>query len=230
MVAPYAAAEAVMLLQPPLPYHPNRDPEPRHPLPFFCEGLKGCILSGLFVAGVITAVWTFSHPALPAMRVASASLSAVSIADGNSVSGECNVSLVLTNPNRGLTASYDRMEISLLYESQQVKLSQFHHQPIVQPGRSQIALEANLSFTGVSLGSDVASSMKHELERGSLGLAIEVFAEMEYSNVDQKRGSTRYMRAHCGGAMFEISPSDGARVFLNPYQECEVRVSRDIVT
>ena len=60
MVAPYAAAEAALLMQPPLPYHP--------PLPFFCQGV------------LIFVVWNFSHPAVPTLSVLSSGECNISLA------------------------------------------------------------------------------------------------------------------------------------------------------
>lgn len=214
-----------------------RDPEPeftsesqsgprlalaRRELLFFCSTLKWFILLFLFVVSFLVLMWMIFHPTFPLVSVASASMSSAAFT-ATAATADCNITLVVTNPNRHLTATYDKMEISLLYASQQVPLSQIHQPPIVQPKRSQITFQTNLGFSGVKLGKGVIASMKEDLNRGSLGLVLKISAVVKYRSGKWKT-KTRYMRAYCGGVSFGFTASNKPGIFLNPYQECEVYI------
>lgn len=204
-----------------------RDPAPRRPfvrreLPFFCRTLIWGLLIFLAIASFVVLMWLIFHPTFPQLHVASATMSTVTITT-TAATAECNITLLLTNPNRHLTTIYDRMEISLFYPSQQVLLSQDYQPPFVQPKKSRITIETNLSFTGVDLGSDVLKSMKQDLDRGSLSLGIKILAIVRYRNGNWKTKS-QFMRAYCGGVSFGFTSSNKPGIFLNPYQECEVYV------
>ncbi|KAL1541431.1 hypothetical protein AAHA92_25654 [Salvia divinorum] len=204
---------------------PAPEPEPllpsvRRELLFFCRTLKWCILGFIFLASFLVLMWIIFHPSFPLLNVVSASMSPVSFT-ATAASADCNITLVLTNPNHHLAASYDRMEISLLYASQQVPLSKFHQPRVVQRKHSQTTLQANLSFFGIDLGGGVASAMKQDLDRGSLGLTIKIFSVIKFRNGKWKTKS-RYMRAYCPGVSFGFVSSTRSGIFLNPYQECQV--------
>ncbi|XP_057809129.1 NDR1/HIN1-like protein 26 [Salvia miltiorrhiza] len=226
--APLSAVYLHQLYREPEPNpQPQPDPEQglqfvRRELLFFCTILKWCILAFLFIASFLALMWMVFHPTFPQLSIASAILSPIAVTS-TAASADCNITLVLTNPNRHLTASYDRMEISLLYASQQVTLSQVHHPRIVQPKRSQITLQTNLSFSAVNLTSGVVSAMKEDLDRGSLGLMMKISSVVKYRNGKWKTKS-RFMRAYCGGVSFGFTSSNRPGIFLNPYQECEVYV------
>lgn len=207
-----------------------RDPEPpppqeqlpfaRRELMFYCGAVKWGVLFFLAVASFVMLMWMFFHPTFPLLSVASAAISNVSITAAGATA-ECNVTLVLTNPNRHLTATYDRMKILLLYASQEVLLSQFHQPPIVQARRSRITFQTNLSFSGVNLGSGVLSAMKQDFDSGSLGFEMKIFSVIKYRSGKWKTNS-HFMRAFCGGVSFAFTSSNRPGIFLNPYQECEV--------
>lgn len=207
--------------EPPPPPPPQEQlPFARRELMFYCGAVKWGVLFFLAVASFVMLMWMFFHPTFPLLSVASAAISNVSITAAGTTA-ECNVTLVLTNPNRHLTATYDRMKILLLYASQEVLLSQFHQPPIVQARRSRITFQTNLSFSGVNLGSGVLSAMKQDFDSGSLGFEMKIFSVIKYRSGKWKTNS-HFMRAFCGGVSFAFTSSNRPGIFLNPYQECEV--------
>ncbi|XP_047948219.1 uncharacterized protein LOC125194183 [Salvia hispanica] len=223
MASPPAAAAP---FQPVYLHQLYRDPAPE-PLPlvrremlFFCRTLKWCVLGFIFLASFLVLMWIIFHPTFPLLNVSSASMSPVAF-NASAASADCNITFILTNPNHHLTASYDQMEISLLYASQQVPLSIFHQPPIVQPKRGQTTLQANLSFSGVDLGGGMVNLMKQDVDRGSLGLTVKIFSVIKFRNGKWKTKS-RYMRAYCPGVSFGFVSSNKSGIFLNPYQECQV--------
>ncbi|KAK6152258.1 hypothetical protein DH2020_014893 [Rehmannia glutinosa] len=187
---------------------------------FLCRTVIWGLFIFLFVASLSVLMWLIFHPIFPQLHVISATMSAVAITS-TAASAECNITLLLTNPNRHLNTIYDRMQIALLYPSQQVLLSQDYRPPFVQHKKSQTTIEINLSFNGVDLGNDVVKAMKYDLDRGSLSLGIKILAIVRYRNGKWKTKS-QFMRAYCGGVSFGFTSSNNPGIFLNPYQECEV--------
>ncbi|KAL0426600.1 UNVERIFIED_CONTAM: hypothetical protein Slati_2834800 [Sesamum latifolium] len=203
-------------------YH---DPPPRRPflrreMSFICRTITWGLVVCLMASSFAVLMWLIFHPVFPQLHVASATMSSVATTSTD-VGAECNITFTLTNPNRHLTAIYDRMEISLLYPSQGVLLSQDYPPPFSQPKKSRTIIESDLSFNGVYLGIDVLKAMKQDLDRGSLSLGIRVLAIVRYKSGKWKTRS-QFMRAYCGGVSFGFTSNNNPGIFLNPYQECEV--------
>lgn len=234
---PHALADAPPPPPPPLPPPPPaghavyvedlyRDPARRaflrRELPFLCRTVIWALLIFLFIASLSVALWLIFHPAFPLLRVTSATMSAVTVTS-TGATAECNITLVLTNPNRHLTTIFDGMQIYLIYPSKQVLLSGNEQPPFVQPRRSRTTIITNLSFNAIDLGSDVLMALKEDLDHGSLSLGIKVVAVMRYRNGKWKTKS-QFMRAYCDGVSFGFTSSNKPGIFLNPYQECEVYI------
>ncbi|GER43388.1 late embryogenesis abundant protein [Striga asiatica] len=94
------------------------------------------------------------EPLRPDLRIVSAAMAA------GDAAAVCNITFLLTNPNRRLRAIYSRIEISLFYPPQQVLLSEVHRPPLAQATRSQISIETDLSFNGGTLRIELAESIK----------------------------------------------------------------------
>ncbi|KAK4432611.1 hypothetical protein Salat_1023300 [Sesamum alatum] len=201
------------------------DPAPRRhflrrEMSFVCRTIAWGLIICLMAASFAVLMWLIFHPVFPRLHVASATLSTV-VTTSTDVAAECNITFILANPNRHLTAIYDRMEISLLYPSRAVLLSQDYPPPFSQPQKTRTIIESDLSFDGVYLGSDVMKAMKQDLDRGSLSLGIRILAIVRYKSGKWKTRS-QFMRAYCGGVSFGFTSSNNPGSFLNPYQECEV--------
>ncbi|PIN12952.1 hypothetical protein CDL12_14432 [Handroanthus impetiginosus] len=201
-----------------------RDPAPRPllrlELSFLCRTITWGLLLFLAIASFSVLMWLIFHPTFPQLYVNSATMSAVTIT-GSVVTAECNITLLLTNPNRHLSTLYDRMEIFLVYPSQQVVLSKIYPPPFVQPRRNRTTIQINLSIIDVDLGNEVVKAMKQDLDRGTLSFEIKIFAVVRFRNGKWKT-KRQFMRAYCGGVSFAFTSNNKAGIFLNPYQECEV--------
>ncbi|KAK6126444.1 hypothetical protein DH2020_039832 [Rehmannia glutinosa] len=187
------------------------DPPPPPPAVFVQELFRDPDRRRLFLRREALSVlmWLIFHPIFPQLHVISATMSAVAITS-TAASAECNITLLLTNPNRHLNTIYDRMQVALLYPSQQVLLSQDYRPPFVQHKKSQTTIEINLSFNGVDLGNDVVKAMKYDLDRGSLSLGIKILAIVRYRNGKWKTKS-QFMRAYCGGICSSVIAFWGTR-------------------
>ncbi|GFP82669.1 uncharacterized protein at1g08160 [Phtheirospermum japonicum] len=192
----------------------------RRELSFLCRAVIWGLSIFLVVASLSVLMWLILHPTFPQLHVISATMSAVTTTS-TAASAGCNITFLLTNPNRHLKTMYYELEISLLYPSEQVLLSQDYRPPFAQPRKSQTTIESNLSFNGDELGIDVVKAIKQDLDRGSLSLAVKILAVVSYRNGKWKTKS-QFMRAFCGGVSFGFISSKKPGIFLNPYQECEV--------
>ncbi|GER33767.1 late embryogenesis abundant protein [Striga asiatica] len=194
----------------------------RRGAPFLCRAAIWGLSVSLVFASLSALMWMVLRPSFPQIRVVSAAISAVSFTGGaSSASAGCNVTFLLTNPNRNLQTVYKTMEIVLFYPSQQVLLSENSRPPFVQRQLSQITIETELSFKRGDLGIETVESIKRDLDSGSLSLEIKVLAVVRYKNGRWKTKS-QHMRTYCGGVSFGFISSKRPGIFLNPYQECEV--------
>ncbi|KAG8374039.1 hypothetical protein BUALT_Bualt11G0089500 [Buddleja alternifolia] len=208
--APHAVYVEQLYLEPP-------PPPRRRELTFLCRTIFCGLLIFLFASTFSVLMWLIFHPIFPGINVASAALSTLT-STGTAVTAACNLTLLLTNPNRHLTTIYDRMEISLLYPSKDVLLSQDYPPPFRQPKKSRTTLETNLSFNGVKLGNETVNAIKQDLDRGSLSFGVKILAIVRYRNGRWKTRS-QFLRAYCGGVSFGFTSIDKPGIFLNPYQD-----------
>lgn len=217
--------------EPPLPngnvvylHQLYREPERFHvsrELPFLCRTLAWGSVAFLAISCVVVLLWMLFHPTFPKLNVVAANLSIAAV-NATSATAECNATFLLTNSNSHLTTTFDRMEISLFYPSAGVVLSHASQPPIVQPKKSRVTFETNLSFNGVNLGIDAAKAMKQDVDGGSISLGVEIFARVRHRRGKWKT-MAQYMRAYCIGVSFAFPSLNFKRgLFLNPYQECEV--------
>ncbi|KAL2503128.1 protein YLS9-like [Forsythia ovata] len=188
--------------------------------PIFFRAVAWAILFTLISCIFWFLIWLVVHPSFPQLHVSSGELSQVSIYN-STATASCNINLTLTNPNRHLTAIYNHMEISLLYTSQRMLLSQDYLPPLVQPRKNQTVINTDLGFTDLDLGKDVVAALKEDLDQGTFTLGLKVLAMVNFQNGKWKT-KAQFMRAFCGSIVLVSLPNNNSRIFQSSNRRCVV--------
>ncbi|KAL3532159.1 hypothetical protein ACH5RR_005680 [Cinchona calisaya] len=173
-----------------------------------------------FMVCLIFTLWLFLHPRMPQVHLASVTLSPLSTAATN-VLAACNVSLLLTNPNRKLTIFYDNWELFVGYQSQKIPLFKVQVPPFSQPQENGTILQTHMEISNGSVGNDMVKALNGDLVRGSMNFWVKVFALMRLESKEIKTRSF-LITVHCDDVIVGFSSINGQGTLLNPYKDCQI--------
>lgn len=152
----------------------NQKPPPRN------LGLVRCIAMVLIASIILNALivlvtWLSLRPKKLKYSIEDGSVSGYNLSNGHP-NATFHLLLLANNPNKKISAYYDKIEVSVLYEDQTVSVNNVN--PFYQPRKNVTHLNINLEAKDVTLNGAVATDVKMERGSGIVDLDVKLRAKI----------------------------------------------------
>lgn len=207
---------------PPPPIYPNPPPysysSPRAATLFSRFVFTMVAFLVVTVGAVFFIMWLVLRPRTPEFRVDSLSATSFNLSS-SSVTGRWDVGFTITNPNKKMSVSYDRVESSLYYHWAFLAASPLP--PFRQPTRNRTAVSASFAASAAYIDPPVADGLSADRSLGSVRFAVRLLARVSF-RAGAWRPRRRLLRVLCRDLVVNFPANSSAGKLAGGSRECWV--------